>query len=111
MLGESLEQHCLSSFEQVRAIGFPRAYFEKDNDASGGSIPVILVGGHRSVENMEKVLNEGRIEALSLSRPLIREPELPNRWMRGDKAPARCVSCNMCYQTPAHACIFRRRGS
>ena len=37
MLGESLEQHCLNSFEQVRHPGFSRAYFEKDNDASGGS--------------------------------------------------------------------------
>ena len=37
MLGESLEQHCLTAFEQVRTIGFPRAYFEKDNDVSGGS--------------------------------------------------------------------------
>lgn len=37
MLGESLEQHCLNAFERARSIGFPRAYFEKDNDASGGS--------------------------------------------------------------------------
>ena len=37
MLGESLEQHCLNSFEQVRPLGFQHAYFEKDNDASGGS--------------------------------------------------------------------------
>ena len=37
MVGETLEQHCEVSFNQVRSIGFPRAYFEKDNDASGGS--------------------------------------------------------------------------
>ena len=37
MLGESLEQHCEVSFNQVRSIGFPNAYFEKDNDASSGS--------------------------------------------------------------------------
>lgn len=37
MLGESLEQHCLTAFNQVRAMGFPRAYFDKDNDASSGS--------------------------------------------------------------------------
>lgn len=37
MLGETLEQHCLTAFEQVRHIGFPHAYFEKDNDASNGS--------------------------------------------------------------------------
>ncbi len=37
MLGESLEQHCQTAFEKVRTIGFPRAYFDKDNDASNGS--------------------------------------------------------------------------
>ncbi|MDA8208040.1 MAG: DUF2130 domain-containing protein [Actinomycetota bacterium] len=37
MLGETLEQHCSIAFEQIRAAAYPRAYFEKDNDASGGS--------------------------------------------------------------------------
>lgn len=73
-------------------------------------IPVILVGGHRSIDNMNKVLNEGKIEYLSLSRPLIREPDLIDRWKRGECSPAKCVSCNMCYRTPAHKCIFRLRG-
>ena len=68
--------------------------------------PIILVGGHRSREHMEIVLNAGRITALSLSRPLIREPSLPMRWQKGDTAPAKCVSCNMCYQTSGHTCIF-----
>ena len=37
MLGETLEQHCENAFNQLRATGFQKAYFEKDNDASGGS--------------------------------------------------------------------------
>ncbi len=37
MLGESLEQHCEISFNQLRATGFQNAYFEKDNDARTGS--------------------------------------------------------------------------
>lgn len=37
MLGENLEQHCENSFNQLRATGFQNAYFEKDNDASGGT--------------------------------------------------------------------------
>ena len=37
MLGESLEQHCELSFNQLRATGFQTAYFEKDNDAKSGS--------------------------------------------------------------------------
>ena len=37
MLGETLELHCETAFNQLRATAFPRAYFEKDNDASSGS--------------------------------------------------------------------------
>lgn len=37
MVGETLEQHCEVSFNQLRATAFPNAYFEKDNDASTGS--------------------------------------------------------------------------
>ncbi len=37
MLGETLEQHCETAFNQVRQIGFQNAYFEKDNDAKTGS--------------------------------------------------------------------------
>ena len=37
MIGESLEVHCSNEFNKVRPIGFPTAYFEKDNDARSGS--------------------------------------------------------------------------
>ncbi len=37
MIGESLEQHCLTQFNQIRTAAFPNAYFEKDNDARTGS--------------------------------------------------------------------------
>ncbi|WP_010202979.1 DUF2130 domain-containing protein [Salinibacterium sp. PAMC 21357] len=37
MVGETLEQHCETTFNQIRATAFPRAYFEKDNDARSGS--------------------------------------------------------------------------
>lgn len=37
MVGETLEQHCEIEFNRLRATAFPRAYFEKDNDASTGS--------------------------------------------------------------------------
>jgi len=37
MVGETLEQHCETEFNRLRAIAFPNAYFEKDNDARGGS--------------------------------------------------------------------------
>jgi hypothetical protein len=37
MVGETLEQHCDTEFNRIRATAFPRAYFEKDNDARAGS--------------------------------------------------------------------------
>ena len=37
LVGETLEQHCLTQFNQIRMSAFPKAYFEKDNDASSGS--------------------------------------------------------------------------
>ena len=37
MIGETLEQHCETEFNRIRATAFPMAYFEKDNDASTGS--------------------------------------------------------------------------
>ena len=37
MLGETLEQHCELQFNKLRSTAFPRAYFEKDNDASKGT--------------------------------------------------------------------------
>ena len=37
MMGETLEQHCENEFNKLRATAFPKAYFEKDNDAKSGS--------------------------------------------------------------------------
>lgn len=37
MVGETLEQHCETEFNRIRATAFPRAYFEKDNDSRSGS--------------------------------------------------------------------------
>lgn len=96
----------------IRA-GVNEAYFKNFALALADKVdvPVILVGGHRSLENMNDVLNEGNIEYLSLSRPIIREPDLIRRWQSGERSPSKCVSCNMCYSTPAHRCIFRLRAN
>jgi len=69
------------------------------------SIPIILVGGHRSIDNIENILNHENIPLFSMSRPLIMEPDLINRW-KSDKSPSNCISCNRCYSTPAHQCVF-----
>ena len=68
------------------------------------SVPVICVGGWRSRQVMEKILNATKIELLSLSRPLVREPDLPKKFLDGVSEVSKCVSCNACYSTPAHRC-------
>lgn len=73
-------------------------------------IPIILVGGHRSVENMNSILFKTDIEYLSLSKALVREPNVVNRWKGGDLRPSECIGCNMCYRTSGHKCIFNLKG-
>jgi 2,4-dienoyl-CoA reductase-like NADH-dependent reductase (Old Yellow Enzyme family) len=58
-------------------------------------LPVIVVGGFRSIEAVESALSQG-IDAVALSRPLIAEPDLPARWIAGDRTPSLCVSCSRC---------------
>lgn len=70
---------------------------------------VVCVGGWRSPQVMDQALAQTGVAALSLSRPLVREPGLPARWAAGSDAPSACVSCNACYRTPGHACIFNLR--
>lgn len=60
-------------------------------------IPVISVGGYRSPEFIEKILNKGKVAAVSLCRPFIREPDLVSRWLKGDMHPSTCVSCSRCF--------------
>lgn len=70
--------------------------------------PVILVGGLRAKDTMEEVLNKTNIELLSLSRPLLREPDFPNRLQNENNAVSKCISCNRCYSSDCHKCVFRR---
>jgi len=58
---------------------------------------VISVGGYRSFPFIEQALRSGAADFISLSRPLIRQPDLPNRWISGKGSDkAKCISCNAC---------------
>ena len=61
-------------------------------------MPLILVGGNRSFQVAERLVNEGVADYLSMSRPLIREPGLINRWKSGDLRRSACLSDNMCFK-------------
>ena len=60
--------------------------------------PVVLVGGIRSFTMAERLVKEGYADYVSLSRPLIREPSLVQRWEAGDQRPALCLSDNQCFK-------------
>jgi 2,4-dienoyl-CoA reductase-like NADH-dependent reductase (Old Yellow Enzyme family) len=61
------------------------------------TVPLMLVGGMRSLEVMQKILDAGAADYFSMSRPLIREPGLPARWKDGDLSRAGCISCLGCF--------------
>jgi 2,4-dienoyl-CoA reductase-like NADH-dependent reductase (Old Yellow Enzyme family) len=74
------------------------------------SCSLILTGGVRNPLSSEKILQEKTAEFVAMSRPLVYEPELPNRWQKGDPSPALCTSCNACYQSVREGglrCIFK----
>ncbi|MBQ6975575.1 MAG: NADH:flavin oxidoreductase [Selenomonadaceae bacterium] len=90
--------------------GVNEGYFSKfaAKLADEVEIPIICVGGWRSLAEMEKILRDTKIEFLSLSRPLIREPNLPQKFLKGETKISKCISCNACYSTPAHRCRFEK---
>jgi len=64
MIGETLEQHCEAEFNKLRATGFQNAYFEKDNNASGGSKGDFIYretdgAGNEVISIMFEMKNEG----------------------------------------------------
>jgi 2,4-dienoyl-CoA reductase-like NADH-dependent reductase (Old Yellow Enzyme family) len=59
-------------------------------------IPVILVGGIRKVETMEKIVKDGEADFLSMARPFIREPDLVKQIQNGRRGFVDCTSCNLC---------------
>jgi 2,4-dienoyl-CoA reductase-like NADH-dependent reductase (Old Yellow Enzyme family) len=60
------------------------------------TVPLILVGGIRSLQLAEKLYAEGYADYYSMSRPFIREPGLVARWAAGDWRKAACLSDNLC---------------
>ena len=66
--------------------------------------PVILVGGLRSLDFMNEILNGTKIELISLSRPLLCEPDLPKKFQEKFSSESKCISCNRCYSSRGHKC-------
>jgi 2,4-dienoyl-CoA reductase-like NADH-dependent reductase (Old Yellow Enzyme family) len=60
-------------------------------------LPVMLVGGFRSRQVMEKVLADGDADFISMCRPLINDPDFPNKLRLGQKERSDCLSANNCW--------------
>lgn len=61
-------------------------------------IPIILVGGIRSLSVSEMIVKDGIADYISMSRPFIKEPDLINRWKSGDSSRSECKSDNRCFR-------------
>ena len=60
-------------------------------------LPLILVGGMRSLNVARQTIAGGTADYIAMCRPFIREPNLIKRWQSGDTAPAKCKSDNLCF--------------
>lgn len=81
------------------AVAFRQeAYFAPlaERFAHALGIPVLCVGGIRSLQTAEALLDRG-LAMVSLARPLIRQPALARAWKSGREVEAQCISCNRCF--------------
>ncbi len=96
-----------------------QSYFLRYVERLDLGIPVILVGGNRDVERLEEAIHLRKADFIALCRPLICEPNLPNRWLAGSGSQAtECISCNSCiYSMSVHpgtdepglvTCVYKR---
>jgi 2,4-dienoyl-CoA reductase-like NADH-dependent reductase (Old Yellow Enzyme family) len=74
-----------------------QSYYLPEVEGLRLNIPLILVGGNRNVERLEEILRAGSVQFAAMCRPLIREPDLPRRWLDGrGGADVECISCGSC---------------
>jgi 2,4-dienoyl-CoA reductase-like NADH-dependent reductase (Old Yellow Enzyme family) len=63
---------------------------------SNTEIPIIAVGGIRTLESMLGIVNDFNIDAVALCRPLIIEPNLPKMIQTNQFTTSKCTNCNLC---------------
>jgi len=83
---------------QVTKRGDPeRAYFRERAAAVKRAVrvPVMVVGGIRSLAMAQSIADSGDADLISMSRPFIRQPDLIARWQTGETTAA-CISCGSC---------------
>jgi 2,4-dienoyl-CoA reductase-like NADH-dependent reductase (Old Yellow Enzyme family) len=71
-----------------------------------GNSKLLLMGGIRNPLLAERFLQENIADFISMSRPLVYEPNLPNRWKKGDISPPLCTNCNACLGISLHGPVY-----
>ncbi|MHC4986664.1 MAG: NADH:flavin oxidoreductase, partial [Planctomycetota bacterium] len=71
-------------------------------------IPVMQVGGLRTLSLMEQMVTEGKCDMVSMCRPFLREPDIVNKFESGASTRAACISCNKCLSPEGSICVFNR---
>lgn len=67
-------------------------------------VPVFGLGGIRTFKLMEKMVREGKVDLISMSRPFIREPYLIQKFRTGEIDKSECISCNKCFNPRGIRC-------
>jgi 2,4-dienoyl-CoA reductase-like NADH-dependent reductase (Old Yellow Enzyme family) len=89
-----------------------QSYFADDAKAIDKAldVPLILTGGNRDTKVMQVVLDTNPdVAAFGMSRTILSEPDLPNKWQRDTSVTPQCISCNWCiqhYGTQPTACVL-----
>ena len=85
-------------------------YFHEYGDIVSREIkaPVITVGGLTDIAAIEDIANNTGIEYFALSRPLLSEPKLIQRWQEGDRAPVECERCSKCRTKRGNFCVVNK---
>ncbi|NOR53380.1 MAG: NADH:flavin oxidoreductase [Candidatus Aminicenantes bacterium] len=75
------------------------------------SIPVFALGGIRSFSVMEKIIEKGKSDLISLSRPFIRDPLMVMKFRTGMIQKSECISCNKCFNLRGISCAeLKKKG-
>jgi 2,4-dienoyl-CoA reductase-like NADH-dependent reductase (Old Yellow Enzyme family) len=75
-------------------------------------IPVVLIGGICSIENLDTAMRKG-FEFVEIGRALIKDPDIVNKWYRGDEITSVCDHCNRCIAEMDRggvACVSNMKG-
>lgn len=86
-------------YEARDSVSFKEAFwydYAKALKPLCGDTPLVLTGGHKYPATMNRIIQEGTADMLSMGRVLVAEPNFPNDICAGREDPAKCSNCNKC---------------